>query len=70
MAALASSPVVEVKVKPRREHDEASEREPRGVVILDLEQSSHAFVEGQCKRCGLDADDARGRDTPCANPAS
>ena len=42
---------------------EPPERESLGVVLLDPEESSHAFVDGICKRCGVDAD---GRDSPCA----
>jgi hypothetical protein len=48
---------------------EPSREPPREqIVVVDPEPATgHAFVEGQCKRCGLDVDDIRGRDTPCGS---
>jgi uncharacterized protein (DUF1778 family) len=61
-AALQASAVVGRKVSVQA--PEPPERESRGVVLLDAEQGSHAFVDGICKRCGVDAD---GRDSACSN---
>ena len=59
-AALQASAVVGRKVSVQA--PEPPERESLGVVLLDPEQSSHAFVDGICKRCGVDVD---GRQSPC-----
>jgi uncharacterized protein (DUF1778 family) len=59
-AALASSAVVVGKVSVQA--SEPSVRESLGVVLLDPEEGSHAFVDGICKRCGVDVD---GRESPC-----
>jgi hypothetical protein len=45
---------------------EPPERESLGVVVLDPEQGSHAFVDGICKHCGVDVD---GRELPCGSPS-
>jgi hypothetical protein len=61
-AALASSAVVVGKASVQA--SEPPERERQGVVLVDPEQSSHAFVDGICKRCGVDVD---GRDPSCCS---
>ena len=57
-AALQASAVVEKKavVAPTTTRATTPEHERLGVVLVDPEQSSHAFVDGICKRCGVDAD--------------
>jgi uncharacterized protein (DUF1778 family) len=60
-AALQASAVVAKKVSVQA--PEPPEPERRGVVLLDPESSSHAFVDEICKHCGMDVD---GRDSPCA----
>jgi uncharacterized protein (DUF1778 family) len=64
-AALQASAVVGRKVSVQA--PEPLERESLGVVLLDPEQSSHAFVDGICKRCGVDVD---GSDLPCVDRAA
>ena len=59
-AALQASAVVGMKVSVQA--PEPPERESLGVVLVDPEGSSHAFVDGICKRCGVDVD---GRESPC-----
>ena len=59
-AALQASAVVGRKVSVQA--PEPPVRESVGVVLLDPEESSHAFVDGICKRCGVDVD---GRQSPC-----
>jgi hypothetical protein len=59
-AALQASAVVGRKVSVQG--PEPPERESLGVVVLDPEEGSHAFVDGICKRCGVDVD---GRESPC-----
>jgi hypothetical protein len=59
-AALQASAVVGRKVSVQA--PEPPERERLGVVLVDPEQGSHAFVDGICKRCGVDVD---GRESPC-----
>jgi uncharacterized protein (DUF1778 family) len=65
-AALQASAVVEKKavVAPTTTRATAPERERLGVVLVDPEESSHAFVDVICKWCGVDAD---GRDSSCSN---
>ena len=59
-AALQSAAVVGRKVSVQA--PEPPERESLGVVLLEPEHGSHAFVDGICKHCGVDVD---GRDLPC-----
>jgi len=59
-AALQASAVVGRKVSVQA--PEPPERERLGVVLVDPEQGSHAFVDGICKHCGVDVD---GRQSPC-----
>jgi hypothetical protein len=69
-AALEASARVTRRVSVQAsEPPEAPERESRTdrsehgtVVLVDPEEGSHAFVDGICKRCGVDVD---GRESPC-----
>jgi uncharacterized protein (DUF1778 family) len=66
-AALQASAVVEKKaaVAPTTTRATAPERERLAVVLLDPDESSHAFVDGICKHCGVD-----GGDLPCVDRAA
>jgi hypothetical protein len=59
-AALEASARITRKVSVQA--PEVPERESVGVVLLDPEESVHAFVDGICTRCGVDVD---GRESPC-----
>jgi uncharacterized protein (DUF1778 family) len=59
-AALQASAVVARKVSVQA--PESPERESQGVLVVDPEEGSHAFVDGICKHCGVDVD---GRESPC-----
>jgi hypothetical protein len=64
-AALQASAVVGRRVSVQAPKDPEPER--LGVVLVDPEESPHAFVDGICKRCGLDVD---GRESPCTLAAA
>jgi hypothetical protein len=61
-AALQASAVVGRKVSVQA--SEPPVRESVGVVLVDPDEGSHAFVDGICKHCGVDAD---GRESPCGS---
>jgi uncharacterized protein (DUF1778 family) len=66
-AALQASAVVARKVSVQAPEPPEERVHPvlESLVVLDPEESSHAFVDGICKRCGVDVD---GRGSPCTAP--